>query len=209
MEEQSKVKLCVKLHTGKLCLRKNQSCTINTYGDLSHMTLKLKIEMHYSRCQLVEEKHKCKKCCPLRRIHRGVIGRENTFFSFFQKRQVSEKIMVQERSCRGGISTVFQRSLSAFICSMSEWGGKERIRSFKAFLQAVLLSSFLFLLFFFFFFSTFLSQSICCKLDLEKNMLTSSSLAYLLGSFSIFMYCNPWSDCLLLNKVLHLSLGTF
>lgn len=80
MEEQSKVKLCVKLHTGKLCLRKNQSCTINTYGDLSHMTLKLKIEMHYSRCQLVEEKHRCKKCCPLRRFHRGVIGRENTFF---------------------------------------------------------------------------------------------------------------------------------
>lgn len=153
MEDQSKVKLYVKLHTGKLCLRKNQSCTINTYRDLSHMTLKLKTEMHYSRCQLVEEKHRCKKCCPLRRLHRGVIGRENTFFfSLFQKwkRQVSEKIMVRDRSCRGGISTVFQRSLSAFICSMSEWGGKERIRSFKAFLHAVLLPSFLFLLFFFF-----------------------------------------------------------
>lgn len=93
--------------------------------DLSHMTLKLKIEMHYSRWQLVEEKHRCKECCPLRRFHRGVIGRENNFFSLLQKwkRQVSEKIIVQDRSCRG----VYEQGISEmFKCIYMQYGWMRR-----------------------------------------------------------------------------------
>lgn len=152
------------------------------------MTLKLKIEMHYSRWQLVEEKHRCKECCPLRRFYRGVIGRENNFFSLLQKwkRQVSEKIIVQDRSCRG----VYEQGISEmFKCIYMQYGWMRRKKK-GGWRPSV--KQFSFLSFSFFFFSAFLSQSICCKLDLEKHALTSSSVANLLGRFSIFIYYNPW-----------------